>query len=69
MSRSIPGVVPTAEADCNHRNSDDENNDDDDDDDNYSQSSYVCQFNHQSSKWECVKAVSKGAFFVVACSA
>ena len=50
------------------RNPDDDN-DEDDDDDNYSQSSYVCQFNRQSSKWECVKAVSRDTFFVgVSCS-
>ena len=49
------------------RNPDDDN-DEDDDDDNYSQSSYVCQFNRQSSKWECVKAVSRDTFFVVPCS-
>jgi len=28
----------------------------DDDNDNYSQASYVCEFNNKSSKWECVKS-------------
>ena len=27
-----------------------------DDNDNYSQASYVCEFNNKSSKWECVKS-------------
>ena len=29
---------------------------DDDENDNYSQASYVCEFNKNSSKWECVKS-------------
>ena len=28
----------------------------DDENDNYSQASYVCEFNKNSSKWECVKS-------------
>ena len=28
----------------------------DDENDNYSQASYVCEFNNKSSKWECVKS-------------
>lgn len=50
-------AAPAADVDAN-RDSDD---DDDDNDDNYSQASFVCQFNHQSSKWECVKTDYKSA--------
>ena len=50
VHHAVPPLQSTA-ATCTtkHTNTDDEN-------DNYSQASYVCEFNKNSSKWECVKS-------------
>ena len=54
-AHSVHHAVPpalqstTATNTTKHHTAEDEN-------DNYSQASYVCEFNNKSSKWECVKS-------------
>jgi len=50
VHHAVPALQSTdATNNAKQHNTDDEN-------DNYSQASYVCEFNNKSSKWECVKS-------------
>jgi len=50
VHHAVPALQSTTATNTSkHTTTDDEN-------DNYSQASYVCEFNSKSSKWECVKS-------------
>ena len=50
VHHAVPALKSTAATNtAKHTTAEDEN-------DNYSQASYVCEFNNKSSKWECVKS-------------
>ena len=49
VHHAVPALQSTTATNKTKHTTDDEN-------DNYSQASYVCEFNNKSSKWECVKS-------------
>ena len=49
VHHAVPALQSTTATSTAKHTTDDEN-------DNYSQASYVCEFNKNSSKWECVKS-------------